>query len=58
MLIINNERIEQRKIFGEEIINMGQIDIEEMMRRYGQEEAGRMMGEMLKNNEEIIKMQK
>ena len=38
--------------------DIGQIDMEEMMKRYGQEEAERMMGEMMKNNEEIIKMQK
>ncbi len=29
--------------------DIGQIDMEEMTRIYGEEEAGRMMGEMLKN---------
>ena len=59
MLTINNEKIEERKIFGEEMMaDIGQIDMKERTRRYGQEEAERMMGEMMKNNEEIIRIQK
>ena len=37
---------------------IGQIDMEEMTRRYGEEEAVRLMGEVMKNNKEIIKTQK
>ena len=40
------------------IANIGQVDIEEMMRRYGKKEVVRLMGEMIKNNEIIIKIQK
>ena len=40
------------------IANIGQVDIEEMMRRYGKKEVVRLMGEMIKNNEIIIKTQK
>ena len=38
--------------------DISQEDMEEMMRRYGEEEVARLMGEMMKNNEEIIKTQK
>ena len=38
--------------------NIGQVDIEEMMRRYGEEEAVRLMEEVIKNNKIIIKTQK
>ena len=54
----NNERIDQRNIFGEEMAGIGQVDIEEMMMRYGEEEAARLMEEIIKNNEIIIKTQK
>ena len=37
---------------------IGQIDMEEMTRRYREEEAVRLMGEVMKNNKEIIKTQK
>ena len=36
--------------------NIGQIDREEMMRRYEEEKAARLMGKIVKNNEIIIKM--
>ena len=39
------------------IANIGQVDMEEMTRRYGEEEVVRLMGEMIKNNEIIIKTQ-
>ena len=58
MLMINNERIDQRNIFGEEIAGIGQVDMGEMMTRYGKEEAARLMEEIIKNNEIIIKTQK
>ena len=38
--------------------DIGQVDMGEMMRRYGQEEAVRIIGEMMKNNETIMGMQK
>jgi len=38
--------------------NIGQVDMEEMIRRYGEEEVARLIGEIMKNNEEIIKAQK
>ena len=40
------------------VANIGQVDIEEMTRRYGEEEVARLMGEIVKNNEIIIKTQK
>ena len=62
-LLTNNERIDSERFCGKDIVkkmttDIGQVDMEEMTRIYGEEEAGRMMGEILKNNEEIIKMQK
>ena len=38
--------------------DIGQGDIEEMTRRYGEKEVARLIGEMMKNNKEIIKTQK
>ena len=38
--------------------DIGQIDMEDWERRYGKEGAERMMKEVVKNNEEMIKMQK
>ena len=58
MLTINNERIDQRNTFGEEIAGIGQVDIREMTTRYGEEEAARLMEEIIKNNKIIIKTQK
>jgi len=56
---MSNERIDQGNIFEEILEEMiGQIDMEEMTRRYGEEEIARLMGEVMKNNEEIIKTQK
>ena len=61
-LLMNNERIDQGifvgKKFGKTMADMWQIDMEEMMRIHGQEEAERMMGEVLKNNKTIMEMQK
>ena len=37
---------------------IGLVDMGEMTRKYGEEEAARMMEEVVKNNEEIIKIQK
>ena len=37
---------------------MGQIDIEEMTRKYGEEETVRMMKEIMENNEMMLKLQK
>jgi len=55
-LLTSNERIDQKNIFEEILEEMiGQIDMEEMTRRYGKEEVARLMGEVMKNNEEIIK---
>ena len=58
MLTINNKRINQRNIFGEEMAGIGQVDMGEMTMRYGEEEAARLMEEIIKNNEIIIKTQK
>jgi len=35
-----------------------QINMGEVMRRYGEEEAGRLMKEVMENNAIIIKLQK
>ena len=40
------------------MVEIGQIDMEEIIMRYGEEEAVRLIGEMMKNNKEIIKIQK
>ena len=40
------------------IADIGQVDMEEMTRRYGEEEVARLMEEIVKNNEKIIKTQK
>ena len=56
---MSNERIDQENIFEgilEEII--GHIDMGEMTRIYGEEKATRLMGEVVKNNEIIMKTQK
>ena len=58
LLTINNERINQRDIFGEEMAGIGQVDMGEMTMRYGEEEAARLMEEIIKNNETIIRIQK
>ena len=46
------------EILGKIMANIGQIDMGEMTRIYGQEEAERMMREVVKNNEIIMGMQK
>jgi len=61
-LVTNNERIDQENIL-EEILeemmaDIGHGDMEEITRRYGEEEVARLMGEIVKNNEILIKMQK
>ena len=58
LLMINNKRINQRNIFGEEMAGIGQVDMGEMTMRYGEEEAARLMEEIIINNEIIIKTQK
>ena len=46
------------EILGKMIADIGQVDMEEMTRRYGEEEVARLMGEIVKNNEKIMKTQK
>ena len=55
MLTINNERIDQRNTFGEEMAGIGQVDMGEMTTRYSEEEVARLMEEIINNNEIIIK---
>jgi len=59
---MSNERIDQGNIFeeilGKMMADIGQGDMEEMTRRYGEEEVARLMGEIVKNNEILIKTQK
>ena len=38
--------------------DIGQVDMGEMTRRYGEEEVARMMKEIVENNEKILKTQK
>ena len=38
--------------------DIGQVDMGEITRIYGQEEAEKMMGEMMKNNTIMLKLQK
>ena len=35
--------------------DIGQVDMEEMTRRYGKEEVARMMKEIVENNKKILK---
>ena len=53
MLTINNERIDQRDIFGEEMAGIGQVDTREMTMRYGEEEAARLMEEIIKTQKQL-----
>jgi len=41
-----------------EMADISQINIEEMTRRYGEEETVRMMREIMENNVTMIKLQK
>ena len=38
--------------------DIGQVDMREMMRRYGEEEVVRMIKEIMENNEMMLKLQK
>jgi len=38
--------------------DIGQVDMGEMTRRYGEEEVVRMMKEIMENNEMMLKLQK
>jgi len=40
------------------IANIGQVDMGEMTRRYGEEEVARLMNEIMKNNTMMLKLQK
>ena len=40
------------------MVDIGQIDMEEMTKRYGEEETVRMMKEIMENNEIMLKLQK
>ena len=53
LLTINNERINQRDIFGEEIAGIGQVDIGEMTMKYGKEEVARLMEEIIKTQKQL-----
>ena len=60
-LLTSNERINWRDIFGifeEQMADIGQVDMGEMTRRYGEEEVVRMMKEIMENNEMMLKLQK
>ena len=59
---MSNERIDQGNIFeeilGKIMADISQGDMEEMTRRYSEEKVARLIGEIVKNNEIIIKTQK
>ena len=40
------------------MVDIGQVDIGEMTRRYGEEKVARIMKEIVENNEKILKTQK
>jgi len=46
LLTINNERTDLEKM-----ADISQVDMGEMMTRYGEEETARLMEEIIKNNE-------
>jgi len=48
----------ERDLWKNEMADIGQIDMGEMMRRYGEEETVRMMKEIMENNEMMLKLQK
>ena len=56
MLTINNERINQRDIFGEEMAGIGQVDMGEMTMRYSEEEAVRLMEEIIKTQKQLERL--
>jgi len=53
LLTINNKRINQKNIFGEEMAGIGQVDMGEMTMRYGEEEAARLMEEIIKTQKQL-----
>ena len=53
LLTINNKRIDQRNIFGEEMAGISQVDIGEITMRYGKEEAARLMEEIIKTQKQL-----
>jgi len=52
LLTSNNKRIDQRNIFGE-MAGIGQVDMGEMTMRYGEEEAARLMEEIIKTQKQL-----
>ena len=49
----------REEIFKEiKIADIGQVDMGEMTRRYGEEEVARMMNEIMENNAMMLKLQK
>ena len=60
LVTINSERIDF--VFEEEIRNkiadMSQINIEEMVRKYGEEETVRLINMIMENNVTMLKLQK
>ena len=56
LLTINNERINQRDIFGEEMAGIGQVDMGEMTMRYSEEEAVRLMEEIIKTQKHLERL--
>ena len=56
LLTINNERINQRDIFGEEMAGIGQVDMGEMTMRYSEEEAVRLMEEIIKTQKQLERL--
>jgi len=53
LLTSNNKRIDQRNIFGEEMAGIGQVDLGEITIRYGEEEAARLMEEIIKTQKQL-----
>jgi len=56
LLTSNNERIDQRNIFGEEMAGIGQVDMGEMTMRYGEEEAARLIEEIIKTQKQLERL--
>ena len=51
--MINNKRIDQGNIFSKEMAGIGQVNMGEMTMRYGEEEAARLMGEIIKTQKQL-----
>jgi len=59
LLLMSNERINWERYFEEiRMADIGQVNMEEMVRKYGEEEVIRLMNKIMENNATMLKLQK